>query len=131
MRFPKLYFVFAPLAAALATCGCQSSHHPAPVLSAKQSTPPAIASTAPKSASAEAQTPAAKPVREPATPTSAVAPSADPVADLIAKVEKEYAAGQDNYKAGHLDAARQNFDRAFDLLLGSDIEVNSDPRLES
>jgi membrane-bound lytic murein transglycosylase D len=53
------------------------------------------------------------------------------VANLIAKVEKEYVAGQDNYKAGHLEAARQNFDNAFDLLLGSNLEVNSDPRLEN
>ena len=63
--------------------------------------------------------------------TSATPPSADPVADLIVAVEKEYAVGQDNYKAGHLDAARQNFDRAFDLLLGSNLEINSDPRLEN
>jgi membrane-bound lytic murein transglycosylase D len=53
------------------------------------------------------------------------------VADLIAVVEKEYVAGQENYKAGHLEAARQNFDQAFDLLLGSNLEINSDPRLEN
>jgi membrane-bound lytic murein transglycosylase D len=62
---------------------------------------------------------------------AATGPSADPVADLIAVVEKEYAAGQQNYKAGHLEAARQNFDHAFDLLLGSNLEINSDPRLEN
>src|SRR5215470_11764985 len=130
MRFQKLYVIIAPLAAALASCGCQSSHHPAPLLSAKQSAPPAIASPA-SAPTAETQTPAANQIPEPATPSTASSPSADPVADLIAKVEKEYSAGQDNYKAGHLDAARQSFDRAFDLLLGSKIEINSDPRLES
>jgi len=130
MRFQKLYVIIAPLAAALASCGCQSSHHPAPLLSAKQSAPPAIASPA-SAPTAETQTPAANQIPEPATPSTASSPSADPVADLIAKVEKEYSAGQDNYKAGHLDAARQNFDRAFDLLLGSNLEINSDPRLEN
>jgi membrane-bound lytic murein transglycosylase D len=78
----------------------------------------------------ESQAPAQKQIPEPSTP-AATAPSADPVADLIAKVEKEYVSGQDNYKAGHLEAAHQNFDNAFDLLLGSNLEVNSDPRLEN
>ena len=45
----------------------------------------------------------------------------DPTADLIAKVEKEYQAGQDNYHSGHLEAAKQNFDSAFNLLLGQRI----------
>jgi membrane-bound lytic murein transglycosylase D len=78
----------------------------------------------------ENQASAPKQVPELSTP-AATGPSADPVADLIAVVEKEYAAGQENYKAGHLEAARQNFDRAFDLLLGSNLEINSDPRLEN
>ncbi len=60
-------------------------------------------------------------------------PAADPVADLIARVEKEYQAGQDNYRAGHLEAAKQNFDAAFNLLLGSGFDlrpdVSSDDRL--
>src|SRR5882672_9962353 len=129
MRVQKLYVVIAPLAAALASFGCQSSHHTAPLLSAKQSTPPAIAAASPVSA-IDTQATAPRSAPEPASST-ATSPSADPVADLIAKVEKEYAAGQDNYKAGHLDAARQNFDHAFDLLLGSNLEINSDPRLEN
>src|SRR5712692_9233249 len=48
---------------------------------------------------------------------------ADPVADLIARVEKEYHSGQDNYQAGHLEAAKQNFDSAFNQLLGSGFEI--------
>src|SRR5580765_6233913 len=129
MRLQKLYVVIAPLAAALASCGCQS-HRQAPLLSAKQSAPPAIAAATPPP-SVETRAPATKSAPQPTTQTSATPPSADPVADLIGAVEKEYAAGQDNYKAGHLDAARQNFDRAFDLLLGSNLEINSDPRLEN
>jgi membrane-bound lytic murein transglycosylase D len=54
----------------------------------------------------------------------------DPVADLIARVEKEYQSGQDNYRAGHLEAAKQNFDSAFNQLLGSGFDLHSDDRLE-
>ncbi len=50
----------------------------------------------------------------------------DPVADLIARVEKEYLSGQANYRAGHLEAAKQNFDSAFNLLLGSGFDLRSD-----
>jgi membrane-bound lytic murein transglycosylase D len=53
----------------------------------------------------------------------------DPVADLIARVEKEYQSGQDNYRAGHLEAAKQNFDSAFNQLLGSGFDLRSDDRL--
>src|SRR5262249_25797277 len=54
----------------------------------------------------------------------------DPAGALIAQVEKEYQAGQDNYKAGHLEAAKENFDRAFNMLLGSDLDIRSDERLQ-
>jgi membrane-bound lytic murein transglycosylase D len=50
----------------------------------------------------------------------------DPVGDLIARVEKEYQSGQDNYRAGHLEAAKQNFDSAFNQLLGSGFDLRSD-----
>ena len=55
---------------------------------------------------------------------------ADPVAALIARVEKEYQSGQDDYRAGHLEAAKRNFDSAFDELLGSGFDLHSDDRLE-
>src|ERR1022692_1184665 len=56
----------------------------------------------------------------------------DPVADLIASVEREYQSGQDNYHAGHLEAAKQNFDNAFNRLLGSgfDLRNTNDDRLQ-
>ncbi|MGA7295857.1 MAG: transglycosylase SLT domain-containing protein, partial [Terriglobales bacterium] len=38
--------------------------------------------------------------------------------------------GQDNYAAGHLEAAKQNFDSAFNQLLGSGFDLHSDDRLE-
>src|SRR2546426_8756755 len=74
-------------------------------------------------------------VQQPAPPAAPVTaqkpqPEPDPVADIIAQAEKEYQAGRDNYKAGHLEAAKQNFDRAFNLLLGSTLDVYSDERLQ-
>src|SRR5205823_8039143 len=58
------------------------------------------------------------------------APKSDPVGELIAQVEREYQAGQENYKAGHVDAAKQSFDRAFNLITGSAPEIRSDERVQ-
>ncbi len=57
-------------------------------------------------------------------------PQADPVEAVIAKVEKEYQTGQANYAAGHLEAARENFDRAFNLLLEANLDIRADDRLQ-
>ncbi len=70
---------------------------------------------------------AAQPQSKPQT----AEPAIDPVADLIATVEKEYQSGQNNYQAGHLEAAKQNFDSAFNQLLGSGVDLHSDDRLEA
>ena len=66
---------------------------------------------------------AAEPQPKPQVPPAL---EVDPVADLIARVEKEYQSGQDNYRAGHLEAAKQNFDSAFNQLLGSGFDLRSD-----
>jgi len=128
MRFQKLYALVASLAAVLATCGCPSAQHPTSMLPARAASPPAL--TGPPATASQAQNQTAqKQISEPAA--ASPVPSPDAVGDLIAKVEKEYLAGQENYTAGHLEAARQNFDHAFDLLLSSNLEINSDPRLEN
>src|SRR5579862_2173611 len=48
---------------------------------------------------------------------------------LIARVEEKFASGQQNYKAGHLEAARKDYDEALDLMLESGRDLNADPRL--
>jgi membrane-bound lytic murein transglycosylase D len=58
------------------------------------------------------------------------APQSDRVENLIARVEAEYKAGQANYQAGHMDKAKVNFDRAFNMLLSYPNGVRSDERLE-
>ncbi len=48
---------------------------------------------------------------------------------LIARVEQKFASGQQNYKAGHLEAARKDFDDAVDWMLESGYDPDSDPKL--
>jgi membrane-bound lytic murein transglycosylase D len=48
---------------------------------------------------------------------------------LIAQVEAKFASGEQNYKAGHLEAARRDFDDAVDWLLESGYDPNGDPKL--
>ena len=67
----------------------------------------------------------------PATQAPAPAPAEDQVANLIAKAEKEFQAGQANYSAGHLESAKDNFDHAFMTMLSSNLDVHSDERLEN
>jgi membrane-bound lytic murein transglycosylase D len=128
MRIPRLYSLSVPLAAmVLAGTACQTAQHPAALLPANQAQAPAlVASANPQAKPATAET--VKPA-----PAPAVQPELrpDPVADLIAKVEKEYQTGQDNYKAGHLEAAKNNFDHAFDMLLSGPVDVRSDDRLQA
>jgi membrane-bound lytic murein transglycosylase D len=50
-------------------------------------------------------------------------------AELIANVEQKFASGEQNYKAGHLEAARKDFDGAVDLLLESGYDLNADAKL--
>ena len=50
--------------------------------------------------------------------------------DLIQRVEKEYQAGLANYQGGKTDAAKQNFDDAINALLGSNLDVRSDERMQ-
>ena len=48
---------------------------------------------------------------------------------LIAKVQQKFASGEQNYKAGHLEAARKDFDQAVDVMLESGYDLNADPQL--
>src|ERR1700675_3021717 len=48
---------------------------------------------------------------------------------LIQKVQEKFASGEQNCKAGHLEAARKDFDDAVDWMLVSGYDLNGDPRL--
>ena len=74
--------------------------------------------------------PAEKPAsQQPAAPV-AEQPKADPVPGIVADAEKAYQAGLAEYQAGHIDIARQNFDKAVDTLMQSAVDIKSDERLQ-
>ena len=104
----------------LGLTACQTAQRPTSSLPA-QATAPAVAQATPQPAAA---TPAQ--VSPPAQPGT----KPDPAGDLIAQVEKQFQAGQDNYNNGHLEAAKQDFDNAFNLLMGSPLDLHSDERLQ-
>src|SRR5271165_3128120 len=68
---------------------------------------------------------------DPPPPVQQPAPAKPDAAELlIAQAEEQYAAGQANYQAGHLEAAKTNFDQAFNTLLSSNLDIRNDERLE-
>ena len=137
----------AALAAVLlGASACQTAQKPvsllppgsAPALKSPSAATPAQASQAParaqdappqKPAPAQASAPQSF---EPKSSESSQpsAPASDPVADLIARAEKEYQAGLANYQAGQHEEAKQNFDNALNALLSSNLDVRSDDRLQ-
>src|SRR5437867_2397647 len=50
---------------------------------------------------------------------------------LVQKVQEKFASGEKNFKAGHLDAARKDFDDAVDWMLESGYDPESDPALSA
>ena len=115
------YLLAATLAASVvAGTACQTAR-PAALLPPAQANAPALIAP-----SRQDPAPSAK-LRQPEEP--APTPKPDPVAMLIASVDKEYQSGQVNYKTGNLELARQSFNQAFDLLMASPLDIHSDPRL--
>jgi membrane-bound lytic murein transglycosylase D len=86
-----------------------------------------VAGSQPDTAKPKSADTATQPTPKPAVPQAL---EVDPVAELIARVEKEYQSGQDDYRAGHLEAAKQHFDSAFNQLLGSGFDLKSEDRLQ-
>src|SRR5713226_9365910 len=116
-----LAIVFA--AALAATTISRQSAQKQTFIPPPQAQAPAItpASKAPEQPPAKSAKPALEP--QPKATPAAQPTRSDPVADLIARVEKEYQAGEANHQAGHLDAAAN-------LLLNSGFDLRSDERLE-
>jgi membrane-bound lytic murein transglycosylase D len=100
--------------------GCPQNQATAPVKTPVQATaPPNTAGT-----DAGAGTKAV-----PDTQTADAAAKAAKVQQLINKAEVAYRGGVDNYRAGHLDAARLDFDSAVDLMLTSGMDLKTEPQL--
>jgi len=132
MRLSSHSYLAILLAAFLATTlACQSVQKATLMPPAQAQAPALVSASSPTDAQKQHPADAAATDRQSNdTQAKPQALAADPVADLIARVEKEYQTGQDNYRAGHLEAAKQNFDTAFNLLLGSGTDIHSDDRLQ-
>src|SRR6266852_5586679 len=74
---------------------------------------------------AAAQTPAQAPELAPLSQ----APVEDPVTALIALSDQHFRAGQKNLELGHVEAARQEFDRALNVFLESPYDGRTEPRI--
>jgi membrane-bound lytic murein transglycosylase D len=131
MRVAKLQIRIAALAglAALAA-SCQSAHKPV-AANAPGNTPAITAKTTPADSSrpTDPQPATASSPSPDQTALSAPVP-ADPVGELLARVEAQYQSGLAKFNAGQTDAARQDFDQAFNALLESNLDIRSDDRLE-
>src|SRR5689334_4094716 len=106
--------------------GCESKDTKQSARPAQQALAPSIEVTedgaGPSSAAKQQSAPAPTQTPQPEKP--------DPVPGIIAEAEKAYASGQADYKAGHLDAAKQDFNRAVDILMQGPVDVKSDDRLQ-
>ena len=121
-----LAIILSALVAAMlaATVACQSAQKTSFMPPAQAQAPSLVAASSPPDP--HQQKPVASATQPQSKPQVLQALEVDPVADVIARVEKEYQSGQDNYRAGHLEAAKQNFDSAFNQLLGSGFDLRSD-----
>jgi membrane-bound lytic murein transglycosylase D len=82
--------------------------------------PKAVVVTPTHAASSAAQAAPASPV---------IQPVEDPVAALINSSERHFKAGQTELEQGHVEAARQEFDRAVNVLLESPYGGRTEPRI--
>jgi membrane-bound lytic murein transglycosylase D len=115
-------FTITLLLSCLFLASCGPKVEPDSTLPSPDATAPELSQT----------TPAPAPQRPaPAQPQVAPQPALETVDQLIARAEAEYGRGQANYGAGHMEAAKDNFDAAFNLLLRGPIAVQNNERLQS
>ena len=87
------------------------------------------------SSSLKSQSPVVKPTAPAVSqapvepPAPAPAPVEDPVLVLIATSDRSFKAGQKELEQGHVEAAKQEFNRAVDVLLESPYGARTEPRI--
>jgi membrane-bound lytic murein transglycosylase D len=113
------YRFFGCAALALSLAGCDPTGRSGATASANpQATAPALAAPAP-----------AQQAPVPAAPAPTVSQRRAHL--LIQQVEDAYAQGEADYRKGRLPEAKQEFDRAVDLMLSSGIDIKSDTDLQA
>jgi peptidoglycan lytic transglycosylase D len=124
MNLPlKRFFLIGASAAILLLASCDTRDTKKTALPVRQALAPTI----------QQQPIAPEPVKAPTPPPvqqQPEPPKPDPVVNVIADAEKAYQSGLADYKAGHLDAAKQDFDHAVDVLMQSSVDIKSDDRLQ-
>jgi membrane-bound lytic murein transglycosylase D len=111
----------AALALLLAGCGPSSNKVKVP-----DTDPAATAPTLEERPRPPAPQPTAPPAPAPPQPTE----KQRRIQQLIDLVEKAYADGDADYRKGRLPEAKEEFDRAVDLMLTSGIDIKSEPKLQ-
>jgi membrane-bound lytic murein transglycosylase D len=122
VKLLKMVFLAAGL---LFLVACESKDTKKTAQPVTQALAPSVLKTAATSTSM-----AAAPKQTPAPVQTPQPEKADPVPGIIAEAEKAYATGQEDYKAGHLDAAKQDFNHAVDILMQGPVDIKSDDRLQ-
>jgi membrane-bound lytic murein transglycosylase D len=110
--------------------GCESKDTKQSARPVQQALAPSIEVTGTGTSLSSPASPAAKQQAAPAPTQTPQPEKPDPVPGIIADAEKAYAAGQEDYKAGHLDAAKQDFNHAVDILMQGPVEIKADDRLQ-
>ncbi len=123
MQVTKLRLQIAVLiAVAFSATGCHKTQAVKVPVPAPTAAPAVIAQDTDHSSAAEAA--------GSAQAAESVVPETDAVPELIAGAEKEHQAGLENFKAGRLEAAKQNYTHALDMIAKGPIDVKADPRLQ-
>src|ERR1700674_3419416 len=99
MRIRKLYLLIAAVVGLVLGIACQTAQHPATLVPSGKSTAPTLNTTPTSAPHSDADS-------KMVSAQTQTEVKSDAVAELIAQVEKEYKLGQDNYTAGHLEAAK-------------------------
>ncbi|PYV23157.1 MAG: lytic transglycosylase [Acidobacteria bacterium] len=80
---------------------------------------------------AAAWAPEPLPLRTPQLPPLPPRAATGPADELIGQAESQYKTGLADYRAGNLEKARQEFDRALGILLESKLDVETDEQLSA
>ena len=104
---------------------CESKDTKQSAMPSAQAMVPSIQQTA-----SPASVPGAKKEQTPVPAQTPQPEKVDPVPAIIAEAEKDFEAGQSDYKEGHLDAAKQDFNHAVDVLMQGPVDIKSDDRLQ-
>src|SRR5580700_3234990 len=129
-----LQSVFLSGLVACLACGCEDAARqpvearvPVAAPYAAPEPAPTAAQQPPTPANLAQKLPLVNPAARPSA--SLLPPATSGKAYLMARVEEKFVSGEQNYKAGHLEASRKDFDQAVDWLLESGYDLNKDAQL--